>query len=298
MTTDYVTREEFDELLARVLKLENSKATPKKKTAVKLEPLILLDFITKCEKGEYSCAHCFKVGINKDKFCSSASKLHFNGQLIAGEITIDKEDFYKLRCSSHIKGSNNKSIDYGKKLIETHYGTSNDDTAIARNEDDPSQQVAALLSGNPVDVPTTPSKSKKKESKEVYLEQGEFMDQKIDIGEEKSAYIRYRKGKNGTPLKKPSPYALGVCSNDIEDYLNNLEVPDDSVLARLGVKYKGSSEKKPEAKKDIDEDDVSSGLTEVKQPSVITPEETEDPYEVKTESEDDDEINDLLEDLK
>lgn len=284
-----VSREEFDALLARVEALEagavSAKATPKKK--LNTDPIPLAEIITRLESNVWMCTHCFKTGKNKDMFCASVSKLHYKGELITDNTQISREYYGEIRCSKHANGSTNKGINHGAKLIAAHYGIKDSDSVVTKDEENPNEQVAAVLSGNPASLVTTPSKAfaAKKDDKN-YIEQGEFLHELVEK-DDKLVVIQHHKSKNGSPKKRPSPCIIGVCeSEEKEEYLDHLTAPSDSIQASVGLKYS------PLRQKEEKKDDVSAGLTAVKQPVVLNPDDKADPYEAAT----DDENNDADED--
>mgnify|MGYP001228524555 CR=1 FL=1 len=296
MSTEYVTQKQFDELLARIKALEDEKSNEQGKKSPKKEPISLAGLIESFESGKFVCTHCYKTGANKNKFCASVTKLHYSGNIYTGNITVDKEDYFRFRCSQHVKGSTNTAIDLGKKMIEKHYGQG-DEAVVAGDEEEPSQTVASMLTGNPIDVPTTPSKAKHKVTTD-YIDQGDFLDEKIILEDGKNlAVIRHTKTKKGTPSKR-SPKLIGVCElPNSDDYLNHLTEPGDALIASIGIKYKPIIKEKNETKEDEEGEEESHGLTKVKHPVVPVPEVKHDTYENSTEEEDDG-LDKLLEDLK
>ena len=299
MSTDFVTRAEFEALLARVNELE-AKGNDKPKKSPKQGPISIIELVANLEKGVFMCTHCYKTGANKNKFCASVTKLHYDGKPYDEEINVDKEDYFRFRCAQHSKGSNNKAIDLGKKMLESHYGQ-NDDGAVVKEEDDPSQTVASILTNNPVDLPTTPSKAKNKLGDD-YIDQGEYLDKKIKTDDgDKVVFVRYKKNKSGTPSKRPTPRIIGQCEiDDVDDYLNNLSAPEDSSIKKIGLNYEPINKTKA-SDAEVVADDFIPGLTttEIKQPVVVAPEKSTDAYDAPTDEENgDDTITDLLEELK
>jgi len=284
-----VTREEFDALLARVAALETAavsvKSTPKKK--VNNDPVSLTDIITRLEGNTWACTHCFKTGKNKDMFCASVSKLHYKSELITDNTEITREYYGEIRCSKHVNGSTNKGINHGAKLISSHYGIKDNDSVVTKDEENPNEQVAAVLSGNPASLVTTPSKAfSSKDEDKNYIEQGEFLHELVEK-DEKLVIIQHHKSKDGNPKKRPSPCIIGVCETDKKDtYLENLSAPSDSIQASVGLKYS------PLREKGSKEEEIGAGLTAVKQPVVLTSEDKPDAYEATTDPEDGDEDED------
>ena len=300
-----VSREEFDELkalvetlAAKLEKLENngSKTSVKKTPKSKTEPVALEEYLEAMNNGKYSCSYCPKTGKSADKFCNSTNKLHFKGVEITEELSgLKNDDYYQVRCSLHHARSTNKANDRGANLIKAHYGKINDNTVVAKSEEEPETQLSQILTGNTVDVITTPSKamSKKEKNNEHYIPQGEFLDEVIKR-DEGTVIVRYHSSINGTPKRKPSPVILGVCSEfDETNYLENLEAPSDKIKASLDLKYSPIKKVEPVEEKHMPKvkttDDLGSGLT---MPS------TEDAYEAKTDNEEDEDITALLDDLK
>lgn len=297
-----VTREEFNELKELVLKLSkkldglgSSKKTPKNAASKTSHWVVLEEYIKIMEKGEqYSCSYCPKIGTNKDKFCSSTSRLYFKGVEITEELKdLVPEDFPNVRCHSHYNKATNKANDRGANLLKAHYGKINDDTVVVKNEDEPDEQIASILTGNTVNVVTTPSKAMPKKVDDNYIDQGDFLDEYI-TREETTVIVRYHKSKNNTPKKRPSPVILGICDDfDKNDYLGKLKAPSDKIKASMDLKY---APLEKEEKKE-EEPDISAGLSNI--PKVINIEKKEeDNYDAKTDDEEDEDIKALLDDLK
>ena len=302
----------LDDILLRVEKLEKENAefrknlealmkngTSKKTPKAKAKPLNLNDYIENMEKGNFSCSYFPKAGANKFLFCNEKNNLFFDGKPISEDITeLTWEKFRLVRCKTHAKLAKDIGLDLGYKELEKHYGVIKDNTVIAKNEEEPAEQLSQILTGNTVDVVTTPSKAMVKKSKkdDNYIDQGDFLDEAVkhDV---QIVIIRYHKSKTGTPKSRPSPVILGVCEEefDQDNYLNTLKPPSDKITASVNLKYKPlESETDQEEEATMPqvktEDDITAGLT------VPPPE--EDAYKAETDGEDDEDITALLDDLK
>lgn len=315
----------MEDLLARIISLEEKVAkleksgnnTPGKKNSKKRPPATIEEYIENSGNNDFSCAHWIKTGANKDKFCNSKTGLVFDNQAF---VSVEQckitgwQGWHLFRCSTHSKGTNNANIDLGKKKFQEHYGKldENEDEVITANmevEETASEATTSLLTGNTINAITTPTKAlaKNKISTDDVI-QGEFIDTFEEV-EDVKVVIRYKKGKNDTPLKRPSPIILGVLEDEEkkEDYLDHLTEPSDTIISRVGFKYKALSMSAPKEVKLLEDEDLDQGLTDVKLP-VVHKEEEEDEdekvYNAETEDENDEKTNndksieDLLDNLE
>ena len=306
-----------NDLREKVTKLEKcSGNTPSKKNSKKRLPSTMEEYIENANNKDFSCAHWVKTGVNKNKFCNSKTGLVFDnqdfGSVDQSKIT-DWQVWHLLRCSTHNKGTNNANIDLGKKIFQEKYGKLNEkeDEVITAKDDEESASEAttSLLTGNTINVITTPTKALAKSVRIEHVIQGDFIDTFEKVGDT-NVVIRYKSGKNFSEtnfdlLKRPSPTILGVLKNieNKEDYLDHLIEPSDTIISRVGFKYKALSMSASKEIKLSDEEDLDQGLSSVKLP-VVQKEDDDEAYNAETEDENDENTNndksieDLLDNLE
>lgn len=281
--------QENETLSKRLDVLEKGKSSTKKKT--KANPLNVEEYSKNMERGVYTCSYYPKTGANKLKFCNSTKDLMFEGKPLPEDLEqLPWEKFRLVRCKNCVKLALDPNIDLGYQELTKHYGKINDNTVIVKSEEEPEAQLSQILTGNTVDVVTTPSKamaSSKKKNND-YIEQGEFLDEAVKHCNA-TVIVRHHKSKSGSPKKRPSPVILGVCKEDFDrdNYLNTLGAPSDKIKASVNLKYQPLEEDEsiPQVKP---EDDISSGLT--------VPPADNDPYIVETDGEDED-VTELINSL-
>lgn len=298
---------ENETLSKRIEALEKGKSTTKKTPKTKSNPIGVEEYVKNMQSGFLTCSYYPKTGANKLKFCNGTKDLMFDGKPIPDNMgELSWEQYRLVRCKCCVKLARDPNIDLGFQELTKHYGKINDNTVIAKSEEEPAAQLSQILTGNTVDVITTPSKamaSNKKKINDDYIEQGDFLDEAVKH-DDSTVIIRYHKSKTGTPKKRPSPVILGVCDEefDRDNYLNTLKAPSDKIKASVNLKYEPLESETDQEENNVQqevksmpqvktEDDISAGLT------VPPPE--EDAYKAETDGEEDDEdITALLDDLK
>lgn len=284
-------RKEVQTLRKEVDTLKSSKSTPRKKT-VKMEPKAFEEYIGIMKSQSKTelplCSHYYKTGNNKGKICSAPSG-YFKGEVcteVKEETSQDYKMWHFFKCSKHKNGTTNSSIDNTKKMLENHFGNAQDDTVVRKDEDTPSEQVASLLGGGAVNVVTTPSKAKASEPDDSrYIEAGDFLHKMLEV-DSQIVVIKYSKKKDGTPSRR-SPRVLGIRSAEAtdENYMDSLEKPSDTILARVNFKYE------PPEKEEEEEIILDSKAV---QPSVPMPETKTDEEIYNADTEIDEDVDDLM----
>lgn len=295
------------DLIKRVTLLEQQKNDSIKKTPKDTaKPIELEEYVEQMEKGHYSCCYYPKTGANQNKFCNKTKSLHFKGEPIDDNFRLDElhpRDFRHFRCKTHVNKAVTEVNDLGNSMIRAHYGKFNDGAVVVKNEEEPGEQIANILSGNTVEVITTPSRAKPKKPTpkvdEKYIEvDDKFLDEPIEY-DGKYVIVRHEKSVTGTPKKRPSPVILGVIEVDDfdrNDHLEGLEEPDSNVLKNFEPKkYKPLGEAVTPKK---NKTPTVAKIPKINKINIDSYEADTDPEDGDEEKKEDEDIEDLINNLE